>query len=176
MDGAIECNHMCDPFEAEWQCVCLEMHHIVDATMSTDGDCAMLGVNKFYFNVNSNNETFQLHDKQLTLLARKNPMFSYEVNKWPVTSPLLDNDHLKRIPNVGYATIFNKMLPKFVTWDADEVISITNNNLKHKMTEQQKNKLEESICLHRLARVLNEKTNQGQQTMLTQSMTQNRVF
>ena len=55
------------PFEAEWQCVCLEKHHIVDAVVSTDGDCIILGVKKLCWNVNFNTETFHLHDRTLEM-------------------------------------------------------------------------------------------------------------
>ena len=38
---------ICAPFEAEWQCVYLERLNIVQGTMSTDGDCIILGAKRF---------------------------------------------------------------------------------------------------------------------------------
>ena len=85
----------------------------MDAIMTTDGDCAILGANKLCFNVNSNNETFQSHDKTNDTIDKvRNPILACETEKWTVTSSLLGNDCVKRDPNVGHATIFNKTLPK----------------------------------------------------------------
>ena len=75
----------------------------------------MLGVRKLYFNLDFNTENFQVYNKSIDITkVDKNSLFAYESNKWPLISSLMGNDYVKRIPNVGYATIFNKILPKLV--------------------------------------------------------------
>ena len=125
--------------------------------MSTDGDCIVLGAEKLYFNVNFNTETFQIYEKSVDILCvEKNPLFKYKSKNWPLIASLLGNDYVKRIPNVGFATIFNKILPNLVHWDADEVMIVQNNNAIHKMSYQHKIALEKSINLITHAPVLNE--------------------
>ena len=105
-------------------CVCLEQMNIVDAVMSIDGDCIVLGATKLCFNVNFNSEMFQVYEKSIdTLDTQKNPLFQYESSKWPLIASLLGNDYIKRIPNVGFATIFNKVLPKMATWNAQDAMN-----------------------------------------------------
>ena len=53
---------------------------MVDAVLSTDGDCVILGVKKSYFNVNFNNETFQCYERAVDMMNKeRNPMFKYDV-------------------------------------------------------------------------------------------------
>ena len=108
-------DYICSPFEAEWQCAHMEQNNIVDGVMSNDGDCVVLGVGKLYFNVNFNAEKFQVYDKSIDITkVDKNPLFAYESHKWLLMLSLLGNNYVKRIPNIGYATIFNKIMPKLV--------------------------------------------------------------
>ena len=84
--------------------------------MSIDGDCVTLGAKKMHFNVNFNNETFQLHDEITEMIDKvSNIMPACETEKWPVMPSLLGNDYVKRIPSIVHAIIFNKTLPKLVT-------------------------------------------------------------
>ena len=64
---------------------------------------------------------------------------------------------MKIIPNVGFATVFNKILHNFVSWDADEVMKVHDNNLRNKMYEVHKIALEKAINLITCAPALNEK-------------------
>ena len=124
-------NHMCSPFDAEWQCVHLEQVNEVDAIMSTDGDCIILGAKKVYYNVNFNNHTFNLYDIEIEVKEKElNPLFKYDVDKWSLIASLLGCDYVDRIKNVGYATIFNKILPKLVDWSPNEVMIVINSTLK----------------------------------------------
>ena len=108
-------NYMCATFEAEWQCVYLEKHNIVDAIMSTDGDFVVLGAKKLCFNVNFRDETFQLCHRTIDAMSDdENPLLKHELHKWPLTSSLLGNDCMKRAPNVGFETCFNNFFPKLV--------------------------------------------------------------
>jgi len=105
--------------------------------MSIDGDCIVLGARKLCFNVNFNSEMFQVYEKSIdTLDTQKNPLFQHESSKWPLIASLLGNDYIKRIPNVGFATIFNKVLPKMATWNAQDAMNACNNNLRYKMSEE----------------------------------------
>ena len=147
--------HMCAPFEAEWQCACLEQCNIVDSAMSTDGDCVILGVRKLYYNVNFNSCAFQVYDKEIDIIDKiKNPLFAQNESKWAMIGCLLGCDCINRIENVGYSTLFKKILPSLVTWDAMEIMNACNAKLKYKMTEAHKNKLVLAVNLSHFAPVL----------------------
>ena len=89
---------------------------IADGVISKDGDCVILGAEKVYFNVNFNWSTFKVYDKCVNILnVQSNPLFKYDSAHWPIIGVLHGCDYLKRIPNIGHAAIFNKILPKLVS-------------------------------------------------------------
>ena len=61
---------------------------------------------------------------------------------------------MKRIPHVGYTTIFKKMLPKLLTWNAQDAMNTCNEDLRCKMSQQRMIELHESINLLRHAPIL----------------------
>ena len=71
---------------------------------------------------------------------------------------LLGNDYTKRTPNAGYATIFEKILPKLVVWDAQDEMNICNENLICEMSQHHMIESHGSINLLRHAPILCEKT------------------
>ena len=80
----------------------------------------MLSSEKFCFDVNFNQGTFKMNDKSVCIIGTQmNPLFRYDTMNWPIIGVILDCDYLKMIPNVGYATMFNKILPKIVSWEAE---------------------------------------------------------
>ena len=148
--------HMCAPFEVKWKCVHLEQMNIVHGVMSIDDDCIVLGARKLYFKINFKTETFQFYDKITDALnGDKNLLFVCESRKWPLIVSFLGKDCITRVPNVGYA-MFNKVLPKLVTWDAENVMNAHNNNLRHKIFQDHMILLKKSINLFRHAPVLSE--------------------
>ena len=88
-----------------------------------------------------------------------NPLFHYEPSTWPFIASLIGYNYVQRMPRVGFVTLFNKTLPKLVTWDAEEVIITCNNNLKQKMSVNHMNKMSQSIelFLHAPVLIFNEK-------------------
>ena len=117
--------------------------------------CVVLGAKKLYFNVNFNSETFQVYDKSVDCAkVDDNPLFLHESKKWPLIASLLGNDYVKRIPNVGHATIFKKILPKLLVWDDQDAMNTYNENLRYKISQQHVIELNKSINLLRHAPIL----------------------
>ena len=85
----------------------------------------------------------------------KNPLFQCDSSKWPLIASLLGCDYIDRMHNVGHSTLFNKTLPKLVSWTAQETMDVINNALKQKMTPDHKIELCKSINLFKFAPVLN---------------------
>ena len=81
-------------------------------------------------------------------------MFHYEPSKWSLIASLLGCDYVEGMLRVGFATLFNKTLPKLVTWDAEEVMITHNYNLKQKVSANHTNKVSQSIALLLRAPVL----------------------
>ena len=128
---------------------------MVDATTSTDGCCIILGSKKLCYDVNCTNIIFKVHDCNVDFQHKEeNPLIYYESSKWPLIASLLGCDCVQRMPRVGIAILFNKKLPKLVTWDAEEVMITHNNNLKQKMSMNDMNKVSKSIELFLYAPML----------------------
>ena len=75
----------------------------------------MLGAKKLHYDVTFNQGTFKVHDKSVDIIdTQMNPLFLYDTIYWPIIVVILGCDYLKRIPNVGHAIAFNKILLKLV--------------------------------------------------------------
>ena len=80
----------------------------VDATMSTGGDCTMLGSKKLYCDVNYTDMTFKLHDYNVDFQCKEeNTLFHCESSKFPLIAYLLRCDYVQRTPRVCFDTPFN---------------------------------------------------------------------
>ena len=80
---AANLDYACAPFEAEWQCMCLEKCHVVDAVMSTYGDYVVIGESVLWHNVNFNDETLKVYNKKIdAVYALINPLLKHDSNKW----------------------------------------------------------------------------------------------
>ena len=105
-------SHACAPFEAEWQCVHLEKTGRVDSIASKDDDCVVLRARIVCHKINFCNKSFKLYEKYVEMdKAEDNPLFKSEEKHWPIIASLLGCDHAKRIPKMGFSTMFKKVLP-----------------------------------------------------------------
>ena len=101
--------HVCASCEAEWQCVHMEKTEIFDVVMSKDGDCASLGVETLWHNVNFKDQEFKVHNKSKAKMDPKNnPICKHNENTWSTIGVMLGCDYLPNIHNVGFATLFKK--------------------------------------------------------------------
>ena len=124
-------NHVCPPFEEEWKCFYLERTKLVDTIMSNDDNCVILGAIRMHHDTNLNNCTFKTFDRNIDLPHKDDiPLFQCNPIKWTLIASLLAYDYANRMYNVGFATLFNKTLPKLVTWDTEECRNAIDNKLK----------------------------------------------
>ena len=114
----------------------LERVNVVDFIISIDEDCIIIGAKKMHYDVNFNNSTFKLHGRNSDILRKDvNPLLQYDPCNCPLIASLLGSYYTRRIKNIGFATLFNNLFPKLVTWKENEAMLVINNNLKQKMNE-----------------------------------------
>lgn len=113
----------CAPFEAEWQLVYALREGQIDAIMSTDGDCIVLGASCIFIKDNNARgpRKFHLYKKD-EVLAERSPyvLRKYPETDWPFLSILFGNDYVDRIPNAGPQTILKKIFPPGLHFDTVE--------------------------------------------------------
>ena len=74
--------YSCALFEVESQRVCLEKTRQVDTVMSKDWCCAILGVERLYYNINFNEQKLQVYCKSEDITNKElNPLSNYEEHK-----------------------------------------------------------------------------------------------
>ena len=145
------------PFEAEWQCVCLERMNLVDAVMSSDGDCITHGASKSHHGWNFVKRTFLFHDKDVeSMNALGNPIFKHNENHWCVVGAMLGCDCLNRVHNCGCATLFNKVFPNLVMWEMLEIKKVLEKETRFKLTDEHMKRLEQTINLFLCPHVVND--------------------
>ena len=97
-------NHARTPFEVEWHCLRLEQANVVDGVTSKDGDCVVLGAKKVRFNVNFNNESFQVFNMDNDNNSEINPLLTRDADKWHLIGVVLGCDYLPRTCYLDYST------------------------------------------------------------------------
>ena len=126
----------------------MEKVKIADALISTDWDCVVLGVNSLCYNVNLNQHTFKVHNKEIDCNDKiNNPLFKYDQCKLPMIGAMLGCDYLNNIKNCGFSTLFNKLFPTLNNWDLNEIKNVLENNARHRMTPEHETKLSQSSSL-----------------------------
>ncbi len=76
------------PFEAEWQLVMLEKSCEIDAIMSVDGDCVILGAKKLYVDVKFSEKKLRVyHQSAVVKPGSMNLLTRYPTELWPLVAP-----------------------------------------------------------------------------------------
>jgi hypothetical protein len=99
------------PFEAEWQLAYLLRCGVIDYVYTTDGDSIILGVDKLITDIDFKKKQLVIVEKAKILCNNSTPLTQYSESSWPNIAGLLGCDYIARVPGVGAATLFNKILP-----------------------------------------------------------------
>jgi len=102
------------PFEAEWQLVHLQRRGIIDYVYSTDGDSIILGVERLITNIDFHKKQIIVIEKASILCNNGLPLSRYAESSWPEIACMLGCDYVARVPGVGAATLFRKILPPLI--------------------------------------------------------------
>ena len=100
----------CAPYEAEWQLVKLEKDGIINAIVSIDGDCVVLGAKRVIFSLDYKREMYREYN--LNTALGKYELSKYPVSSWPFIACVLGTDYVENIKNLGPVTaikIFEEM-------------------------------------------------------------------
>ena len=82
----------------------------------------MHDVNKLCYEWNYKKRKIRLCEREKeSLNVQENPRFKHNQRHWCVIGPMLGCDRIKHINNCGFATLFNKVFPRLVTWEMKEL-------------------------------------------------------
>jgi 5'-3' exonuclease len=87
-------------FEAEWQAIHDERQKVVDAVLSVDGDCVVLGVQHLYFMTRFSDLQVGLFDQERIIFDKEYPIAKYHANDWVIIAALLGNDYIANVQKV----------------------------------------------------------------------------
>lgn len=98
----------------------------IDAIVSTDGDCLVLGAQCSIQKIDWGSEAYYEYN-QGTVFEKVNGKFTYllgqiRIQHWPMVATLLGIDYINNIPNIGPALIFEhykKKMDEANTWSLD---------------------------------------------------------
>ena len=100
-------------------------NNVVDSIISVDGDYIILGARKMHFKVNFDNETFSAYTKEEDMNQKDaNLLFACDADLWYLIVGLLRCDYVDRMRNLGYSSLFNKILVNLNTRSAEEAVKV----------------------------------------------------
>ena len=97
--------YYCAPFEAEWQLCQLEKENSIDAIVSVDGDCVVLGAKRLIYQVDWVKCKYEEFNQKIVLTERNCILSKYEQKYWCIIASLLGTDYIKNIAGVGPQTV-----------------------------------------------------------------------